>query len=766
MTIRHKTTTLLAAFLCCAMTIGAQGLFKKSKMSPWLATQYQQQQEAVKENGGPLRVNGRPVRKYILTLVQNSDDAQTIREKGGVVWQDFGDGICAAFLPMDSLGVLDQAPGILRMEANECSKLQNDTSAVLIGADKAWDFENTLNAQHSTVNSSIPQAFTGKGVIAGIMDVGFDFTHPAFRNEDGTSRIQWFWDPMAENETPGELGQFYTNPTEVLAARHSSDDGEHGSHVLGSMAGDGLKGRYVGMAPEADIMGAYIPLGKSSDEFLENLRQYIVSHLEEDLANALLSIKLSDAIDLVELHRIFEQADAAGQPCVVNWSFGSPADFFDDFTLYEQVFNQMVGPGHIVVTSAGNYGDYFSYLKKEAGTPMEQDIYYSTTDDYYKLTMRTEPDEPFFDFRLKFDVLDYSISVNTKDIYDAVKEGEPGVGGIFDGIYIFATMKWGAFDKPVYKIFVEPQDELANSLRFGQYMDLHGQILIGSDAQAELMGGTTSDNYVLFSEETCTNARGCHQGTIGAPANMERIIAVGGMHHRSYFKNVAGKQETYLELGSEEGQLMSFSSCGPTMEGRIKPDVVAPGHNVISALNSFSGKVNSQNTRNRLVYRASDLGKTYGMWAISGTSMSSPIAAGIIALWLQAKPDLTPEDVMGVIERTSHQPEPEFSGTDKNVYYGWGEIDAYAGLLDILGIGTSIPELSKHQPAGMKFRLQGRTLLIDGAEEGTPIRIYTTDGKLVASTPLAGGSISLPADSPAGVYAVQVGKLGSTLIRL
>ena len=54
---------------------------------------------------------------------------------------------------------------------------------------------------------------------------------------------------------------------------------------------------------------------------------------------------------------------------------------------------------------------------------------------------------------------------------------------------------------------------------------------------------------------------------------------------------------------------------------------------------------------------------------------------------------------------------------------------------------------------------------IDGAADGTPIRIYTTDGRLVTSTALTGGSITLPATTPAGVYAVQVGTLGSTLIR-
>ena len=92
-------------------------------------------------------------------------------------------------------------------------------------------------------------------------------------------------------------------------------------------------------------------------------------------------------------------------------------------------------------------------------------------------------------------------------------------------------------------------------------------------------------------------------------------------------------------------------------------------------------------------------------------------------------------------------------------------MDAYKGLLHVLDIPTAIPELSTHQPAGVTFSMKSGVLYIDGAADGTPIRIYTTDGRLVTSTALSGGSITLPDPTPAGVYAVQVGTLGSTLIR-
>ena len=266
---RLLSTILVVLF---TLSITAQVWNTDSKMSPWLLNKYEQQQTAVRNNGGPLHSQGHTVVKYILALVESTDGDATIKQKGGVVLQDFGSGICAAFLPMDSLKVLDSCDAILQIEANELCRPLNDNTSKILGVDKARDG-----------GMELPHAFRGEGVLAGVMDVGFDFTHPAFRHDDGTSRIVWFWEPQAENDNPDELGRIYINPEEVLAAEHSTGETEdnHGSHVWGSMAGCGLDGRFVGMAPEADLIGGHIPLGMVSNDFQARLINYLTSHLWE-----------------------------------------------------------------------------------------------------------------------------------------------------------------------------------------------------------------------------------------------------------------------------------------------------------------------------------------------------------------------------------------------------------------------------------------------------------------------------------------------------
>ena len=149
--------------------------------------------------------------------------------------------------------------------------------------------------------------------------------------------------------------------------------------------------------------------------------------------------------------------------------------------------------------------------------------------------------------------------------------------------------------------------------------------------------------------------------------------------------------------------------------------------------------------------------------------MATTVVAGTIALWLQAKPDLTPEDIIDVFAHSSTHPDASLDYP--NTIYGHGQIDAYAGLLYILDLPDKIPGLSTHQPAAARFHLDGRRLEVvweGDAPSTTTISIYTTDGKKVLSG--KGASYDLSA-LPAGIYAVQLNTSlpktsGSTLIRI
>ena len=168
-------------------------------------------------------------------------------------------------------------------------------------------------------------------------------------------------------------------------------------------------------------------------------------------------------------------------------------------------------------------------------------------------------------------------------------------------------------------------------------------------------------------------------------------------------------------------------------------------------------------------------GRTYAWNANSGTSMSTPVVAGVIALWLQAKPTLTTQDVLGVLSRTCRHYDPSL--TYPNNSYGYGEIDAYRGLFDVLGLDR-IEALSPTPSATLRaaFSREGQLeLRFDRPLARTArLRLYSVTGQLLHQCALPHGTDTFLLPMPrlaAGVYALQVDSsessvAGSTLVRL
>ena len=127
---------------------------------------------------------------------------------------------------------------------------------------------------------------------------------------------------------------------------------------------------------------------------------------------------------------------------------------------------------------------------------------------------------------------------------------------------------------------------------------------------------------------------------LNAPADADSIVAAGAT--------------------SSDGFWASFSLTGPTGDGRIKPEVVAQGVSVRSAVGST----------------------TSGYTNADGTSLSTPLTAGVAALILSAHPELTPMQVREALLETAQQvSDGSRTATWPNNFYGWGKIDALAAVL-------------------------------------------------------------------------------------
>jgi serine protease AprX len=111
--------------------------------------------------------------------------------------------------------------------------------------------------------------------------------------------------------------------------------------------------------------------------------------------------------------------------------------------------------------------------------------------------------------------------------------------------------------------------------------------------------------------------------TIGVPGNVPYIITVGAM------------TDNYTESDATDDKLATFSAAGPTIEGFVKPEIVAPGGH-LSGLMAFDTQIVQDHPEFH------DGGRYFEM---SGTSQAAGVVSGVVALMLMQEPTLTPDEV-------------------------------------------------------------------------------------------------------------------------
>lgn len=187
----------------------------------------------------------------------------------------------------------------------------------------------------------------GEGVIVAIIDSGIDYTHPDFRNEDGSTRILDLWDQTIPGNPPEgyTLGSHYTseeinealeqpNVVESLEIVPSVDISGHGTHVAGIAAGNGRasQGRYRGVAPRSDLI--IVKLGTPRVDSFPR------------------TTELMQAVNFVVERALFH-----GKPVAINLSFGNSYGSHDGSSLIETYLNDISNIGRsVIVIGTGNEG--------------------------------------------------------------------------------------------------------------------------------------------------------------------------------------------------------------------------------------------------------------------------------------------------------------------------------------------------------------------------------------------------------------------------
>lgn len=631
--------------------------------------------------------------------------------------------IYIAAIPVSRLGDVSNDARVERIEAGRSHLALMDSTAT---------YTNTTYAYRGT---SLPQPFTGKGVVMGVVDVGFDLTHPNFYDSTATTyRIKSLWDQLSTDTVGSTLhvGRDYTTQQELLALGCTTDGTEqtHGTHTLGIAAGSGYDSPYRGMAYESDICLVANAIGENA-HFIDSADLY----------------KYNYATDALAFKYIFDYAESVGKPCVISFSEGSYQDFQGYDQLYYAFIDSLVGAGKILVSAAGNNGGKPSYIIKPQGMASAGSFIqkWGTRSVYFTIKAARH-------FRLKLATYSTSvdtISISTSDVLHAA-DSTLTIADTLSGGY---TVKITAYANSIDSAETVYDVQVSGPMSIGMVTPLSFQV-IGADAKVEVF--KTTGEWVSNSLDP-TLCDGINAYNVFSPSSCKSVICVGATAWRKSYVNYMGERKE--TAAKADGTLADYSSVGPTFEGNIKPDVVAPGTNVISSYSSYYLENNPE---------ASDISsdvehfnfnnRTYAWNANTGTSMACPVVAGAIALWLEANPNLSPQDIMEVLKHTCRKPEPTL--TYPNNHYGYGEIDVYAGLLNILGINGIATHHTNHNTEAHFTFSHGNAVLTLARQSTTDIcvRIYSTGGAIIYNKVLPKGEsqyhITLP-PMHSGVYAIS-----------
>ena len=700
------------------VTVGKAERPRYDKLSPML-------RQMVRKNIGD-KNQAMQQDKTICAFVQVNDGGEELLRKNGCrLLEQVGD-ICIAMIPQHRLGELSRDGRIRRIEANRNKSVLNDSVA------------RALNVNPVREGWELPQAFTGQGVVVGVMDVGFDLTHPTFYTRDLSDyRIRRFWDMLSADTVGSQLpvGRDFEGRDELLAVAHARDglDQTHGTHTTGTAAGSGYDSPYSGMAPESDI--CLVANAVTQDTI------YIAP---EDYD------KYTFALDALGFKYIFDYAERRGMPCVINFSEGSVQDFWGYDVLYYEMLQRITGPGRIIVSAAGNNGGDKMWFSKPRGE-MSAGSFFTAYSREGIVTLKG--DRHFMLRMVAYQGNDRdTLTISTSDIVaqqDSLFTGRVATASDSVKVMIEAYPSCYAEGETCYDI------ALTATRRLGSTPSISMEV-IGEDADVEafVVSGRFIDDAFNSSLSAGEKSR-----SILSPSSAPCVICVGATAYRQYVINYEGTRKT-ADNGTD-GVRAPSSAVGPTYDGRIKPDVMAPGINVISAFNSYylENHPNANDVKWDVAHFDFN-GRTYAWNSNSGTSMASPVVAGIVALWLQACPTLTADDVRDVFSHTCRHYNPAMGYP--NNYYGYGEIDAYRGLLYILGAEAITGVSATPTKAKVSICSDGQLEMVLPAPSTTAARVsvYSLKGQLVARGLLAPGcdrqQMRLPALRGGDVYVVQI----------
>lgn len=726
----------LFSFAQSKIDLASQGLLRQQDFLEKLGDDALLQTE---KDGSLIKPFGNDV-KRIVVLIDLEKDANVaeIEAEGGVIRSQI-DNLALVEIDYDKVVEISNLKSVKRLSMPKKLHAKMDQARTKTG----------VNTVHRPLGGVLPQAYKGKGVVAGLVDCGLSITHPNFINTaDGTSRVKRAYTISGQHGITVEydeskLSQFTTDLSTQT----------HGTHVAGIMAG-GYKNladtvNYYGVASEADI----VMVGLGNDTYDNNI--------------------------LLGVDKIIKYAEANNQPAVVNLSLGSNTGPHDGTELFSQYLNKL-GERAVICVAAGNEGaDGIAITKKCTESDKEIKTFvvpatrstgqtgslevWSDTEQMFKLT-------PVI-YDLKTNEVVYAmptIEASTNGEYKYIASGQYAAEGdmtspIFDKAFLNSYIGFGSdvdsynnrysVNMQYYLLFNTETNSLGNNYAFaiqvegnsGQRLDVYCMSIYSTLSSNGLAGWTNGGGDGSISDMSCA-------------AN---VISVGSFTSKN---KVPIRLPGYgYNINIKLDEISSFSSYGTLIDGRKLPHISAPGCVVVSSMSPYYMNLAlSQGVYDfgeyNLVAKTTYKGKAYYYDLMQGTSMSSPFAAGAVALMLQANPDLNVEEVRNILMETANR-DIYVTTTGNPVQWGAGKIDVLNAVKKAVELGAGVENIVADNADKLFVTPVGQNqynVTVLGAAD-VQVALCNMAGQIVENASAQGETVAVDASTVAnGVYVLVV----------
>ncbi|MGH1363305.1 MAG: S8 family serine peptidase [Calditrichia bacterium] len=553
--------------------------------------------------------------------------------------------------------------------------------------------------------------YDGTGAIVAILDRGIDYEHPDFIKPDGTSRIIGIFDmlnPRGANDpnNPYNIGTLYTK-AEIDQALSSGvrldtrDAVGHGTATAGAAGGNGSQsaGQYAGMAPDADFL------------IVKVTTEGAPAHGNEPAEGPFYDPLLVP----IAMDYVIAEASVVGKPVVLLANFGSSGGPMDGSSDLARSIDQRFGPGKpgvVFVTGSSDDGGKNNHAAGTVQQGQSVDIEINSVGNFLRLDLWYD-DTDRFDVQIISPTTDYGTFPGPVNNAGRTQILNAEIRFYHNG----SDVDFYGADNNRREIFIDMLTPGTYTIR------LTGASVTDGSFQASLNPSTI---FTPTASEFQTFVVAGH--TVWDLASAQNNITPNSYVLREFWTDIDGIQRTFPGNDAGPGNLWTGSGVGPTYDGRLGIDVSAPGNTNIAPY----GQRSWFNT-----FRFNKVAPGNGFYGTLGAvSGAAPVVTGIIALMLDANPNLDAEQVRTILRNTARS--DAFTGTTPNAAWGYGKINAYAAVQEALNV-TGIEPLT--DAVANRFQLKSNypnpfnpsTTIRYELLQAMPVelQIYDTAGRLV-----------------------------------